>query len=172
LFGERSAEYLRCDASLYPLGCDSGKYHESDPILLPFASLASHNPSEELLRRVAAEVDKIAGVEQRRDVASYVQVIAGLRFSKTIIQRLFQEDMMRESVIYQDILQQGEDQGIRQGLERELELVYRQLTKKLGALPGDVRSTLAALPIDRLELLGVDLFDFEGFADFQAWLAR
>jgi len=37
---------------------------------------------------------------------SFAEILAGLGFVKGIIRQLFREDIMRESVIYQDILQQ------------------------------------------------------------------
>ncbi|MGF1603323.1 MAG: hypothetical protein ACFCU8_15115 [Thermosynechococcaceae cyanobacterium] len=46
--------------------------------------------------------------QQRREVSAYVQILAGLRFKKDLIQTVFREGIMRESVIYQEILQVGE----------------------------------------------------------------
>ncbi|WP_446390131.1 hypothetical protein [Coleofasciculus sp. B1-GNL1-01] len=52
------------------------------------------------------------------------EILAGLRFEKALIRRFFREDIMRESVIYQDILQQGRQQ-------EALSLVMRQLNRRL-----------------------------------------
>ncbi len=71
----------------------------ADPALLPFATLTAQ-PTEELLIQVAQEVSKMEPEAQRQEVASYVQIMAGLRFDKTLVKRLFREDIMRESVIY------------------------------------------------------------------------
>jgi predicted transposase/invertase (TIGR01784 family) len=57
-------------------------------------------------------------------VASYVQILAGLRYDKNDIKRLFREETMRESVIYQDILQEGRQEGRQEGhLEVALNLL-------------------------------------------------
>jgi predicted transposase/invertase (TIGR01784 family) len=44
-----------------------------------------------------------------------VQILAGLRYDKNAIKRLFREEIMRESVIYQEILQEGELKGRQVG---------------------------------------------------------
>ena len=54
---------------------------------------------------VAEQVNEIVELEERSQVATYVQLIAGLKYDKEIIRQIFSEDMMRDSVIYQDILQ-------------------------------------------------------------------
>jgi predicted transposase/invertase (TIGR01784 family) len=141
-----------------------------DPALLPFAPLASKTPSEALLLQVAAEVDKIESVPLRQEITSCVHIMAGLKYSKTLIQRLFQEDIMQESVTYQDILQKGEDKGLRIGLRREQNLVFRQLTKKVGVVPADVRLAVEALSIERLESLGEELLSFNSLANLRDWL--
>ncbi|MGF1601145.1 MAG: hypothetical protein ACFCU8_03850 [Thermosynechococcaceae cyanobacterium] len=60
-------------------------------------------------------MSKIESESQRREISGYVQLLAGLRFNKQLIYQVFQEGMMRESVIYQDILQKGELKGRQEG---------------------------------------------------------
>ncbi len=63
---------------------------------------------------------------------------------------------MKESVIYQDILQQG----LQQGLQRETTLVLRQLTRQVGPLNLEVEDQVRALPLEQLEALGEALLEF------------
>lgn len=76
----------------------------SIPALLPFATLARTNSPENLLQAVAVQVARMEDSQQRSNLASCAEVLAGLRFEKDLIRQIFQEDTMRESVIYQDIL--------------------------------------------------------------------
>jgi predicted transposase YdaD len=107
-----------------------------------------------------------------------LHIMAGLKYSKTLIQRLFQEDIMQESATYQDILKKGEDkglriglqQGVQQGVQREKDFVFRLLAKKIGEIPADVRLTVEALPIERLESLGEELLSFNSLANLRDWL--
>ncbi len=69
---------------------------------------------------------------------------------------------MRESVIYQDILQQGRRQ-------EALSFVMRQLNRRLGEVNPAAIERVRALLIEQLEELGVALLDFSETADLMAW---
>jgi predicted transposase YdaD len=104
---------------------------------------------------------------QRQEVAAYSQVLAGLRFKKELIQGLFRERIMRESVIYQDILQEGREEGRQEG---ETALVLRQLTRRIGALASEVQERIRGLSIAQLEDLAEALLDFSQPSDLMNWL--
>ena len=95
----------------------------ASPALLPLAALARTNSPEALLQTVAAQVGTIASVDEQRNVSACVQLIAGLKFDKSLIHRLFREEVMRESVIYQEIVQQS-----------ELRLIMRLLNRRIGVI--------------------------------------
>jgi predicted transposase YdaD len=76
---------------------------------------------------------------------------------------------MRESVIYQDILEEGRQEG-RQ--EEGVNLVLRLLTRRFGKLDEQTKSRIAALPLPLLEDLGEALLDFSQAADLDTWLAH
>jgi predicted transposase/invertase (TIGR01784 family) len=141
----------------------------ADPALLPFATLTAQ-PTEALLMQVASEVGKMEPAAQRQELSSYVQIMAGLRFNKTLVKRLFREGIMRESVIYQEIFETGEQQGEQRALQREKALILRQVTRRVGAVPQDLRSSVELLSIDRLETLGEALLDFTSLQDLRDWL--
>ncbi|MGB3189001.1 MAG: DUF4351 domain-containing protein, partial [Limnoraphis sp.] len=145
----------------------------NDRALLPLAPLAQTNSPERLLTQVAAEVAKIEAIEQRRNVLAAVQIIAGLRYDKTLIQQLLREDIMRESVIYQDILQQGVRQGVQRGRgEGEASLIIRQLTRRFGELPPQLPQQIRSLSLTQLDALGEELLDFTEIAEVIAFLEQ
>jgi predicted transposase/invertase (TIGR01784 family) len=141
----------------------------NDLALLPFATLASAPSPERLLRQVAEQARKIESTQQRQEVSAYVELLAGLRFSKQLIRQLFQEDIMRESVIYQEILEEGRQEGRQEG---ELALILRQLSRRFGQLDETTRSRLSTLPLPLLEELGEVLLDFRQLSDLTNWLQR
>ncbi|QSJ15699.1 DUF4351 domain-containing protein [Nostoc sp. UHCC 0702] len=70
---------------------------------------------------------------------------------------------MRESVIYQDILQQSKRQG-------EESLILPLINRRFGQLDASLIDRIRGLSIENLEALGEALFDFSGVTDLVAWL--
>ncbi|MBL1203679.1 MAG: Rpn family recombination-promoting nuclease/putative transposase [Nostoc sp. GBBB01] len=82
---------------------------------------------------------------------------------------------LKETRVYREIKEEGREQGLEQGREqgREAEarsLIFRQLTKRVGELPQQLRQRLESLSLEQLENLGEALLDFTSMADLQAWL--
>ncbi len=73
---------------------------------------------------------------------------------------------MKESVIYQDIL----EQGLQQGLQREISLVLRQIKRRFGDLDSAIEVRIRSLSIDQLENLGEALLDFAQPDELLNWL--
>ncbi|QIR37497.1 Rpn family recombination-promoting nuclease/putative transposase [Tolypothrix sp. PCC 7910] len=145
----------------------------ANPALLPLATLAQSNSPEDLLQQVATAVDMIEETDERQNISACVQVLAGLRFDKSLITQLFREDIMQESVIYQDILQKGLQQGEERGKKQEaLQLVLRQLTRRLGAVEPQTEQQIRALAIAQLEDLAEALLDFTSQADLANYLTN
>lgn len=144
----------------------------SDPALLPLAPLASATFPEQLLREVAGQVNLLEG-NQLQEVSTYTQILAGLKFKKDLIRRIFREGMMRESVIYQEILEEGRQEGERLGRqEGERSLVLLLLEQRVGQLSQIERSRISTLSLERLEALALALLDFSSMADLTAWLKQ
>ncbi|NEN99146.1 MAG: Rpn family recombination-promoting nuclease/putative transposase [Moorea sp. SIO3I7] len=155
---------------------------EQDPLpllanqaLLPLATLARSNSPNRLLEQVVAEVDRIEEKPLRGNLAACVDVLAGLRFDKNLVCRLLREEVMEESVTYQDIIQKGVQKGLQQGLQRGkqegvLLVVMRLLTLRLGLLDPVLQQKIEGLSITRLEQLSEALLDFETATDLAVWL--
>ena len=73
---------------------------------------------------------------------------------------------MRESVIYQEILQEGREEG----RQSELRLVIRQLNRLIGAINLQLESQIENLSLTELEDLGEALLDFATEEDLVNWL--
>ena len=153
------------------------------PELLPLAVLAQSDNPNTLLEQVAGQVAMIEETEQRQNISACVFVLAGLRFEKNLIRQLFREDVMRESVTYQDILQQGVQQGLQRGIQQgvqqgvqqgmqrgEVAILQRQISRRFGELEPQLNERIQKLAIPQLEDLGEALLDFSNVADLAAWL--
>jgi predicted transposase YdaD len=83
--------------------------------LLPLAPLKRTSSPQGLLSQISENVAKIVDRETKQDIAAYTEILAGLRFEKNLIRQLLSEEIMQESVIYQDIFQKGEQRGRQLG---------------------------------------------------------
>ncbi|WP_414544183.1 Rpn family recombination-promoting nuclease/putative transposase [Nostoc sp. CCY0012] len=141
--------------------------------LLPLATLTKTNSPPELLAQVAASVDMIEEADERHNISACVQVLAGLRFEKSLITQFFREEIMQESVIYQDILQKGLQQGEERGKKQEaLQLILRLLTRRFGNIQPDVEQQIKTLSITQLEELAEALLDFTSHSDLVNFLVN
>jgi predicted transposase YdaD len=140
-----------------------------NPALLPLAPLTKTNSAPALLSQVAREIAKIADVPARQNTAAYTEILAGLRFEKNLIRQLLSEDIMQESVIYQDILQKGELKGEQKEAFRFLN---RQLNRRFGEIDSFIVERIRLLSTEQLEILGEEFLDFSEISDLVTWLDR
>ena len=70
---------------------------------------------------------------------------------------------LKETRVYREI----KSEGIQEG---EKSLILRQLTRRVGELPEDVRQRVEVLSLEELENLGEALLDFSSMSDLQVWL--
>jgi predicted transposase YdaD len=105
--------------------------------------------------------------EEQGNLAACVAVLAGLRFDQSLIRQLFREEIMRESVIYREILQQGLQQGLQQEARS---LIGRLLLRRFGAVDPQLQEQIQALSIAQLEELAEALLDFSAVTDLTLWL--
>ncbi|MDZ8053062.1 MAG: Rpn family recombination-promoting nuclease/putative transposase [Aulosira sp. ZfuVER01] len=131
----------------------------ANPALLPLATLTRTESPQGLLAQVAERVATIPNREQRQNIAGCIEILAGLRFEKDLVQQFLREDIMKESVIYQDIVQ-----------KEALKLISRMLKRRFGDIDASLFEQVRNLSAEHLEDLGEALFDFSEFADLVAWL--
>jgi predicted transposase YdaD len=86
----------------------------SRPGLLPFAVLTQQSKPAEVLQVVANQVRGMTNRKQQSNLMAASSILAGLVLEKDIIRRLLRQDIMRESVIYQEI----EAEAIQKGLQQ------------------------------------------------------
>ncbi|MFN6516267.1 MAG: Rpn family recombination-promoting nuclease/putative transposase [Nostoc sp. CreGUA01] len=143
----------------------------NDVALLPLAPLAATTQPQALLQQVVGKVNQLEPT-QRPEISAYTQILAGLKYNQDLIRQLFREGMMRESVIYQEILAEGEQRGRQEGRqEGERSLVLRLLTRRVGELPQQLLERIETLDLEQLENLGEALLDFQAQADLEAWFS-
>ena len=135
--------------------------------LLPLAPLTRTNSPQGLLSQISENVAKIVDRETKQDIAAYTEILAGLRFEKKLIRQLLSEEIMQESVIYQDIFQKGEQRGRQQGEQRT---VIRQLNRRFVEMDLSLLNRVRMLTVEKLDDLAEALLDFSEVADLVTWL--
>ncbi len=134
-----------------------------NPALLPLAPLTQTDSPQRLLSQVAQSVARISDRETRQNIAAYTEILAGLKFEKDLIQQFLGEEIMQESVIYQDILQKGDKQG-------EERTIIRQLNRRFGEIDSSLIERIRVLSVEKLDYLAEALLDFSEVSDLIAWL--
>jgi predicted transposase YdaD len=122
------------------------------------------------LRQVAAKVDAIEEKRVQSNVAAAAGILAGLLLKRDFINQVLRKEIMQQSVIYQEILQEGKDKGRAEGLRREQSLILRLLTRRIGNLSSSIQAQVQALSLNQLEALGEALLDFSQPDDLVEWL--
>ena len=135
----------------------------NSPGLLPLAVLTQTPDKAETLRQVAAQTEAIENTREQSNVVAAAAILAGLLLERSFINRVLRKEIMQQSVIYQDIKDEGR-------LEESQSLVLRQLTRRLGEIPAELRSQIEGLSLEQTEALGEALLDFTERGDLDLWL--
>ena len=81
--------------------------------------------------------------------------------------------MLEESVVYQDILQKGEQRGLRMGAEQEArKLALRLLRRRFGKPSRGLRQQIEQFVSEQLEALCEALVEFKTKDDLTRWLEQ
>ncbi|MBW4617235.1 MAG: Rpn family recombination-promoting nuclease/putative transposase [Desmonostoc vinosum HA7617-LM4] len=106
-----SIENLRYEFSVIRLWEQPPEIFLGTPGLLPFAVLSATDNKASTLQQVAAAVDRISERRTQSNISAATAILAGLVLEQELIGRLFRRDIMSESVIYQMIQNEAEEQG-------------------------------------------------------------
>jgi predicted transposase YdaD len=115
--------------------------------LLPFAVLSNTSNKYNTLQAVAAQIDCIADQKTRSDIAASAAILAGLVLEEEVIMSLLRRDIMRESVVYPSIKQEGKEETTREIAIRMLkkEVSVELVVEFTGLTPDAVQQLQTAL---------------------------
>ncbi|BAY18775.1 hypothetical protein NIES21_46280 [Anabaenopsis circularis NIES-21] len=125
------------------------------PGLLPFATLSQTDNQTRTLEEVAQVIEAINDTRIRSNLAASTAVLSGLVLNKDVIKRILRSDIMRESVIYQDILQEGLEQGIQQNTQ---EIAIKMINKGINL---EIIVDVTGLTIEQLQKLQAQTEDIQ-----------
>ena len=85
--------------------------------LLPFAVLTRTDSPRETLTQIAAIIDSMPNKQQQSDISASTAILSGLKLDQDSIKRILRSDIMKESVMYQEIFHEGEVKGEKQAIQ-------------------------------------------------------
>ena len=125
--------------------------------LLPLAVLSQTKDPKIVLTKIAQTIDREADKNIKNNLLAVLGILAGLVLNQTTIQQILRSDIMKESVIYQEILREGELKGELKGRQQgksevALNLLKNQMTVEqvinLTGLPESLVQQLAQSLVD------------------------
>ena len=141
--------------------------------LLPLAPLTRTESPEELLAEVAERTRQLPLKQEKSSLLMCAALMAGLRFNKEVIMNALREDILQESSIYQDIIQQGLQRGMQQGLQTgKAETLVQMLKHRFANLSVEDEGQITGLNLEQLDKLSLALLDFQQPSDLETWLAQ
>ncbi len=142
------------------------------PGLLPLAILGRTDDRTQTLREIGSLIDNINDKREQSNIVAATSLLAGLVLKKDVISAVLREEIMQDSVIYQDIKAQGVLEGVREGKQLgKADLVLRLLKRRIGEVEANDETRINILSEEQLEALGEALLDFSSYDELSSWLA-
>jgi len=133
--------------------------------LLPLVPLMGAQPSAEALAQAVTAVAAVSETAERADLYTGLSVLSALRYSRELIRSLIRREAMKESPIYQEILEEGALQSRRDDIVDTLNI-------RFGEVPPEITSELAEVAnLETLRHLLHLAVRCESIADFRAQMA-
>ncbi|MDX2272734.1 MAG: Rpn family recombination-promoting nuclease/putative transposase [Cyanobacteriota bacterium] len=144
------------------------------PGLWPFVMLTKVSDPEAMLRDLSQRIDQLSDPQMQSNVSAATAVLAGLVLDNEIINRILRKDIMRQSVIYQEIqeeaiaehkqewiqlgkqegIQLGKEEGKQEGKQEGIQQVALNLLNT-GMDPAKV-SAVTGLTLEQVQQLALD----------------
>jgi len=120
------------------------------PGLLPLAVLTQSSDPELKLRQVAEVLETIPNNNLRQNLTAATAVFGGLVLKPDIVKTILRSEIMKESAVYQEILQEGRQEGLQKGRQEG-----RQEGLQKGRQEGLLEGKLKTIPL--LKKLGLSI---------------
>ncbi len=127
---DRFINRLDTSQSTSPNFLGERSYQNCKSLLLPYLALSQTSDREAALRRVVQEIKRVEDQRQQNNLITATGILASLILEKDIISRVLWREQMKDSVIYQEILQEGLEGGRQRGREEERRSVATKLLQQ------------------------------------------
>jgi predicted transposase YdaD len=131
-----------------------------------------------MARRLGEKIEQETDPEIQEQVLELIETVLVYKFpklSRQEIEAMFTYSDLKQTRVYQDAKEEGEQRGLKLGEQRGLvkgqaTMLLRLLNRKFGQISPSLRGKVNKLSAKQLENLAEALFDLETIADLSAWL--
>jgi predicted transposase YdaD len=131
-----------------------------------------------MARRLGDKIEQENDPEIQEQVLELIETVLVYKFpklSRQEIEAMFTYSDLKQTRVYQDAKEEGEQRGLKLGEQRGLvkgqaTMLLRLLNRKFGQISPSLRGKVNKLSAKQLENLAEALFDLETIADLSAWL--
>ena len=141
--------------------------------------LASEKKAPTIARNLAEKVEQETNTELRDNVVEFIEAVLVYKFPKLTrqeVEAMFSHSDLKKTRVYQDAMLEGEQRGLQigkqEGLQRQVAMLLRQLTRKFGKISPRIKSQISKLSVAQLEDLAEAIFDLQTSADLSAWIKK
>ncbi|MEB3294507.1 MAG: DUF2887 domain-containing protein [Synechococcales bacterium] len=99
-----------------------------------------------------------------------VNAMLGISLEKTRVYQEAKEEGREEGL--QEGREKGLQEGLQEGLQQQRSLILKQLVRRVGELPPELRQQVQGLSSPTLEALGEVLLDFTQVEELRVWLEQ
>ena len=141
--------------------------------------LASEKKAPTIARNLAEKVEQETNTELRDNVVEFIEAVLVYKCPKLTrqeVEAMFSHSDLKKTRVYQDAMLEGEQRGLQigkqEGLQRQVAMLLRQLTRKFGKISPRIKSQISKLSVAQLEDLAEAIFDLQTSADLSAWIKK
>ncbi|MCA6504006.1 MAG: DUF4351 domain-containing protein, partial [Pseudanabaena sp. M090S1SP2A07QC] len=152
--------------------------------------LSSESQAVAMARRLGEKIEQENDPEIQEQVLELIETVLVYKFpklSRQEIEAMFTYSDLKQTRVYQDAKEEGEQRGEQRGLQLgeqkglklgeqrglvkgQATMLLRLLNRKFGQISPSLRGKVNKLSAKQLENLAEALFDLETIADLSAWL--
>jgi predicted transposase/invertase (TIGR01784 family) len=140
--------------------------------------LSTESQAITMARQLGEKIEQENDPEIQEQVLELIETVLVYKFPKLTrqeIEAMFTYSDLKQTRVYQDAKEEGEQRGLKLGEQRGLvkgqaTMLLRLLNRKFGQISPSLRGKVNKLSAKQLENLAEALFDLETIADLSAWL--
>ena len=140
--------------------------------------LSSESQAVAMARQLGEKIEQENDPEIQEQVLELIETVLVYKFpklSRQEIEAMFTYSDLKQTRVYQEAREEGEQRGLKLGEQRGLvkgqaTMLLRLLNRKFGQISPSLRGKVNKLSAKQLENLAEALFDLETIADLSDWL--